>query len=52
VLSQFLGHAEVRRPLHTAVAKYNVGSVRDLEKCAFTIVGEEDGGYVLQLTAD
>lgn len=51
-LSQFLGHAEARRPLHAAVAKHNVGSIRVLEKCSFTIVGEEDGEYLLRLTAD
>jgi RimJ/RimL family protein N-acetyltransferase len=33
-LSQFLAHAEVRRPLHAAVAKHNVGSIRVLEKAA------------------
>ena len=51
-LSQFLAHAEVRRPLHAAVAKHNVGSIRVLEKCGFAVVGEEEGEYVLQLTAD
>ncbi len=51
-LSQFLGQAEARRPLHAAVARHNVGSIRVLEKCGFTIVGEEDGEYVLRLGAD
>ena len=51
-LSQFLAHAEVRRPLHAAVAKHNVGSIRVLEKCGFAVVGEEEGEYVLRLTAD
>ena len=51
-LSQFLDHAEVRRPLHAAVAKHNVGSIRVLEKCGFAVVGEEDGEYLLRLTAD
>ncbi len=50
-LSQFLAHVEVRRPLHAAVAKHNAGSIRVLEKCGFTVVGEEDGEYVLRLTA-
>jgi RimJ/RimL family protein N-acetyltransferase len=51
-LSQFLAHAEVRRPLHAAVANHNVGSIRVLEKCGFAVVGEEEGEYVLRLTAD
>lgn len=51
-LSQFLAHAEVRRPLHAAVAKHNVGSIRVLEKCGFAVVGEEEGEYVLRLTSD
>jgi RimJ/RimL family protein N-acetyltransferase len=42
----------VRRPLHAAVAKHNVGSIRVLEKCGFAVVGEEEGEYVLRLTAD
>jgi RimJ/RimL family protein N-acetyltransferase len=29
-----------------------VGSIRVLEKCGFTVVGEEDGEYLLGLTAD
>ena len=52
-LSRFLGHVEVRRPLYAGVAKRNVASVRVLEKCGFTIVGEEeDEGYVVKLAAD
>jgi RimJ/RimL family protein N-acetyltransferase len=51
-LSQFLAHVEVRRPLHAAVAKHNVGSIRVLEKCGFAVVGEEEGEYVLRLTSD
>lgn len=52
-LSRFLGHAEARRPLHAAVAKHNVGSIRVLKKCGFAmVVGEEDGEYVLRLGAD
>ena len=49
-LSQFLGNAELHRPLHAVVAKHNVASIRVLEKCGFIIVGEEDEGYVLRLT--
>jgi len=30
-----------RRPLHAYVAKHNVASIRVLEKCGFSIVGEE-----------
>lgn len=51
-LSRFLGQVEVRRPLYAGVAKRNVASVRVLEKCGFTVVGEEqDGGYVMRLAA-
>ena len=50
--SQFLSHAEVGRPLHAALAKHNVGSIRVLEKCVFTVLGEEEGEYVLRPTAD
>ena len=31
------------RPLYARVAKHNVGSLRVLEKCGFTISGEDDG---------
>jgi len=39
-LSEFLGHVEAR-PLYAHVAKHNVGSIRVLEKCGFTICGED-----------
>jgi len=39
-LSEFLGHVKVR-PLFAHVAKHNVGSIRVLEKCGFTICGED-----------
>jgi RimJ/RimL family protein N-acetyltransferase len=51
-LSRFLDHAEVRRPLHAAVAEHNAGSIRVLEKCGFTVVGEEEGECIFRLTAD
>jgi RimJ/RimL family protein N-acetyltransferase len=51
-LSGFLNHAEVRRPLHAGVAKHNVGSIRVLEKCDFTIISEEDDEYILKLEAN
>jgi RimJ/RimL family protein N-acetyltransferase len=38
-LSQFLGHVGAR-PLYAHVAKQNVASIRVLEKCGFTICGE------------
>ena len=38
-LSQFLEHLD-RRPLRAHVAKHNLGSLRVLGKCGFTIVGE------------
>jgi RimJ/RimL family protein N-acetyltransferase len=39
-LSDFLVHVKVR-PLYAHVAKHNVGSIRVLEKCGFTISGED-----------
>jgi len=41
-LAAFLDHVKTR-PLYAHVAKSNVGSRRVLEKCGFTIVGEEKG---------
>jgi RimJ/RimL family protein N-acetyltransferase len=41
-LSEFLDHVKVR-PLYAYVAKHNVGSLRVLEKCGFTICGEDRG---------
>jgi RimJ/RimL family protein N-acetyltransferase len=39
-LSEFLGQV-VARPLYARVAKHNVASIRVLEKCGFTVAGEE-----------
>jgi RimJ/RimL family protein N-acetyltransferase len=39
-LSEFLGHVKTR-PLYAHVAKHNVASIRVLEKCGFTICGED-----------
>ncbi len=39
-LSEFLGYVEAR-PLYAHVAKHNVASIRVLEKCGFTICGED-----------
>lgn len=39
-LSQFLGLVKVR-PLYARVAKHNIASVRVLEKCGFTVSGED-----------
>ena len=39
-LSGFLGH-EATRPLFAHVAKHNAASIRVLEKCGFTVVGED-----------
>jgi RimJ/RimL family protein N-acetyltransferase len=36
-------HIEQTRPLHARAAKDNVGSLRVLEKCGFTITGEDRG---------
>ncbi len=41
-LSQFLGYVTAR-PLYARVAKHNVGSIRVLEKCGFTVRGEGRG---------
>jgi RimJ/RimL family protein N-acetyltransferase len=41
-LSQFLGHVTVR-PLYARAAKDNIASIRVLEKCGFTIYGEDKG---------
>jgi RimJ/RimL family protein N-acetyltransferase len=60
-LSQFLREVPAR-PLHAYVAKHNVASVRVLQKCGFTVVGEDKapslaGGevveeFLLKLDAD
>jgi RimJ/RimL family protein N-acetyltransferase len=59
-LAAFLQH-EQARPLYAHVAKHNRGSLRVLEKCGFTIIGEDRGdpdasgeqvaAYVLKLSA-
>ncbi len=41
-LSAFLGQVKVR-PLYAHVAKHNIASIRVLEKCGFTICGEDKG---------
>ena|SRR5688572_15413453 len=41
-LAAFLDYVKTR-PLYAHVAKHNVGSRRVLEKCGFTIVGEDKG---------
>ncbi len=58
-LSQFLGHVQAR-PLCAHVAKHNIASLRVLQKCGFTITGEDKGfpnadgeqaeGFILTLT--
>jgi RimJ/RimL family protein N-acetyltransferase len=59
-LAAFLGHVRAR-PLYAHVAKHNIASVRVLEKCGFTLCGEdkefsdasgeEVEGYILKLSA-
>ncbi len=39
-LSELLGYVKLR-PLHAHVAKHNIASIRVLEKCGFTIFGED-----------
>jgi RimJ/RimL family protein N-acetyltransferase len=41
-LSAFLDHVTTR-PLYAYVAKHNIASIRVLEKCGFTITGEDKG---------
>ncbi len=41
-LSMFLGHVRAR-PLYARVAKDNIASIRVMEKCGFTISGEDKG---------
>jgi RimJ/RimL family protein N-acetyltransferase len=49
-LAAFLAQ-ETARPLYAYVAKHNIGSQRVLEKCGFTICGEDGGGIMLKLNA-
>jgi RimJ/RimL family protein N-acetyltransferase len=42
-LATFL-HLVTERPLHAHVARHNVGSIRVLEKCGFSIERQESGG--------
>ena len=42
-LSIFLTHHSQQRPLHARVAKDNIASIRVLEKCGFTITGQDKG---------
>ncbi len=44
-LSQFLGFVKTR-PLYAHVAKDNIASIRVLEKCGFTISGEDKDSSV------
>jgi RimJ/RimL family protein N-acetyltransferase len=39
-LAQFLGQVK-ERPLYAYVARHNIASLRVLQKCGFTIIGEE-----------
>jgi len=41
-LAAFLEHVK-ERPLYAHVAKHNIASIRVLEKCGFTICGEDKG---------
>jgi len=41
-LAAFPGHVKAR-PLYAHVAKHNIASIRVLEKCGFTICGEDKG---------
>lgn len=48
-LSAFLDHLKTR-PLYAHVAKHNRVSIRVLEKCGFTITGEEVEEFILTLS--
>jgi RimJ/RimL family protein N-acetyltransferase len=52
-LALFLG-VELRRPLYGWVLSDNIGSQRVLEKCGFTVIGEEyeDGGHGIVFMLD
>ena len=41
-LAAFLGHVQTR-PLYARAAKDNLGSLRVLKKCGFTVFGEDEG---------
>jgi RimJ/RimL family protein N-acetyltransferase len=47
-LVALLGHVTAR-PLRAHVAKHNIASRRVLEKCGFTLCGEDDEEYILEL---
>ena len=47
-LAAFL-HLVIERPLHAHVVKHNVGSIRDLEKCGFSLEREGSGELVFVL---
>ena len=46
-LRTFLADVE-RGTLHAYAVKQNIGSLRVLQKCGFTIVGEDDEGFMLE----
>lgn len=49
-LAAFLGYVQ-SRPLYAHVVKHNVASIRVLEKCGFTMHGEDDEEFTLILEA-
>jgi RimJ/RimL family protein N-acetyltransferase len=50
-LAAFLEHVP-QRPLHAYVVKHNLASLRVLQKCGFTLTGEDDEGFILELRAN
>ena len=48
-LAIFLDHDVTTRPLYAHVVKHNLASIRVLEKCGFTITGEEAEEVILLL---
>lgn len=49
-LQSFLA-IETTRPLHAFVVHHNLGSIRVLQKCGFTIIGSDAEGATLALNA-
>ena len=48
-LTEFLRLEQIR-PLHAGVAKHNAASIRILQKCGFTLTGDDDTHLLLTLT--
>jgi RimJ/RimL family protein N-acetyltransferase len=49
-LRMFLADVE-QRQVHAYAVKQNIGSLRVLQKCGFTVVGEDEEGFILERSA-